>query len=212
MADTNRTLTMIYALSNAAGRLSIGFMAEPFNKALGAYGSLSFWFVWGPMANVFIYSIFSFMHPGGCTDPKDIKLGADESSSGRYQAPFFLYFMTFMAAFSYGGVFTINTSYLKSIVPANKSGVILGASLVVLAIGNMALGKLPILLLTPELSHKEEHAGEKWKTPDFLLYLGVSVFALIPGFMVYCADVATAKKNDEGKFEGDESDETSEES
>jgi len=175
-----KTLTIIFALSNAAGRLAIGFIADPLSSKF-TMAPLSVWFVLGSLLNVFVYFLFSFFYPGS-TVGEDVE-----------RAPMVLYFLTFLAAFSYGGVFTINTSFMKTVVPAEKVGVVLGFSLVILAIGNYSWGKLESGIVASDIpAYKivaSDDVSETLKEPFFFIATLASLFAVIPSLLVYVLQV-----------------------
>lgn len=197
-----KALTMIFAGSNAAGRLAIGFAADPLAKSFTS-APLSLWFVLGCILNAVVYGFFAMAHPGSTTD------------SAKESAPFSLYFMTFLAAFGYGGVFTINTSYLKTIVPAEKVGLTLGLSLVILAFANLAVQKFSKNVSDAgnfweanpqpyyDANHDIGHIGENFRGPFFYLACIFSLVALVPSGALYLSEVAARKAAKRDEFVAD---------
>jgi MFS family permease len=184
-------LTMIFALSNAAGRLAVGFAADPLNKAV-SWAPLSFWFVCGAIANVLLFTGFSLGIAGSTNSKDDLE-----------SPPVFLMFMTFLTAFTYGGVFTINTSFMKTIVPPSKVGLILGVSLMLLAAGSFAW-----LTISKEITKhwqadfvdvKAEDVGENLKKPFFIMATIMSAVALVPAVLVYLSQLKEKAESEEAK-------------
>lgn len=128
------TLAITFALCNAIGRLSFGFLSD-LGVKVTHWMPCAFWMVFGILMYVFLYGVFGYTTFPSTSYNED---GVPEVNKGTAA----LYALTALVGIAFGGVFTINTAYMKKIVAKEKLGVVLGASLVVLAIGSFIFGKV----------------------------------------------------------------------
>merc|ERR1712194_348449 len=93
-----------FAVFNAVGRLGVGFGAAPLQKLIPKF-RLSLWFAICAVANTILYMVLYAANPGSVA-------GGDKT-----KAPVSCYAIAAMIGLFYGALFTVNTSYLKSITP-----------------------------------------------------------------------------------------------
>ncbi|CAD7950646.1 unnamed protein product [Amoebophrya sp. A120] len=187
-------LTITFTLGNAFGRLGVGLLMEFLAKRVWWMPS-AIWFVIGCALYGLFFTLFA---AGGvpCTH-------SDHENNAA--APFGLWFMTAFIAVLYGGIFTINTAYMKSIVHPQQLGLVLGGSLVVLAIGSFVFGKIfQDIWEDYDFAKSVEPVGTKSRHVFFVIGAGVQLLAVVPA--CYCWMAQTKKIKDAMKADVDDED------
>jgi len=155
----------------------------------------AFWLVFGCLMYIVLYGILGF-NGVPSTSFEDGKTPLPL----RDQGPAAMYIMTAFVAIAYGGLFTINTAYMKKVVVQEQLGLVLGGSLVVLAIGSFVFGKK----LCSVHGHTEvegDQVSTQFRTNFFIWGMVMNILALGPAAVCWMSQVkqlqAEKKKADE---------------
>ncbi|CAD7948429.1 unnamed protein product [Amoebophrya sp. A25] len=197
-----KLLTMLFTLGNAFGRLGLGLLMEFLQKRV-MWMPCAVWFPLGCIAYGILFLVFTI---GGV--PCTIFNNADERQA-EHAPPATLYILTFLIAVVYGGLFTINTAYMKAVANPSQLGLVLGGSLVVLSIGSFVFGFIVHSFgERHDIAKAAEEVGTDVRHIFFLTACIVQVLALFPALFCWFAQVqqkraAAAKEAAEESEESD---------
>lgn len=182
MKSTKKNLTRIFSLGNAFGRLGLGILAGIGEKAT-PWMPCATWLVAGCVLYTAIFSAFGFL------------VGVPSTTDDSTETPMSVFLMTAVVALVYGGVFTINTAYLKKVVAPNQLGLVLGMSLLVLAAGATVFGKY-MGKIAPSLDKQFVlgEIGEKSREPFFQVAVYAQLLAFVPALVCWYAQAKDAKE------------------